>query len=97
LPGDEIPVGRLVDLFIAAWGAGQWKDMSDPSQPHEARVLRLSIEKALYQLGWRPRWSVAEAVQKTALWYRRSCRNHDTAMLDACIKDIDCYEEGSPR
>jgi CDP-glucose 4,6-dehydratase len=95
LPGDDIPVGRLVDLFIAAWGAGQWKDISDASQPHEAQVLRLNIDKSLYQLGWCPRWSAAEAVQRTALWYRHWSSNRGAAMRGACLDDIDRYEEGS--
>jgi len=95
LPGDEIPVGRLVELFIAAWGAGQWKDMSDASQPHEARVLRLSIEKSLYQLGWRPRWNVAEALRRTADWHRRFCCDRLSNMREACLADIEAYEHAT--
>jgi CDP-glucose 4,6-dehydratase len=91
LPGDEIPVSRLVDSFVAAWGDGQWKDVSDPSQPHEAQVLRLGIEKSLYQLDWRPRWSVAEAVQRTAAWYRRFYRDRPSNMREACLADIAAY------
>jgi CDP-glucose 4,6-dehydratase len=71
LPGEEIPVCRLVEGFVEAWGTGSWQDVSDPRQPHEAGVLRLCIDKALHQLGWRPRWSVAEAVRRTAEWFRR--------------------------
>ena len=55
-------------------GRGSWIDASDADQPHEAGVLRLNIDKALHQLGWRPRWNVAEAVRRTAAWYRRFLR-----------------------
>ena len=92
LPGDDTPVGRLVDSFLAAWGEGQWKDMSDPGQPHEAQVLRLGIDKALYELGWHPRWSVAEAVQHTAAWYRRFYHDRPSSMREACLADIAAYE-----
>ena len=70
-PGEEIPVGQLVELFVQAWGSGAWQDVSDPNQLHEAGVLRLCIDKALHQLGWRPRWNVAEAIRRTADWFRR--------------------------
>lgn len=92
LSGDDTPVGKLVDSFVAAWGGGEWKDMSDSSQPHEAQVLRLGIDKALYQLGWHPRWSVAEAVRHTAAWYRRFYRDRPANMRDACLADIAAYE-----
>ncbi|MEI8371974.1 MAG: CDP-glucose 4,6-dehydratase [Planctomycetota bacterium] len=71
VPGEEIPVGQLVELFVQAWGSGAWQDVSDPNQLHEAGVLRLCIDKSLHQLGWRPRWSVAEAIRRTAEWFRR--------------------------
>jgi CDP-glucose 4,6-dehydratase len=92
IPGDEIPVCRLVDLFIEAWGSGSWKDVSDPSHPHEAAALRLNIDKALHQLGWRPRWAVAEAVRRTAAWFRRFYYEPSGTMIAACRQDIDEHE-----
>jgi CDP-glucose 4,6-dehydratase len=74
-PGEEISVAQLVELFVQAWGSGTWRDVSDPKEPHEAAVLRLCIDKALHQLGWRPRWCVAEAVRRTAEWFRRFYEN----------------------
>ena len=74
-PGEEIPVSQLVELFVQAWGSGAWQDVSDLDQPHEAGVLRLCIDKALHRLAWRPRWSVAEAVRRTAEWFRRFYAN----------------------
>jgi CDP-glucose 4,6-dehydratase len=56
LPGNEIPVREVVDLFIQAWGSGSWIDVGDPNAPHEAGILRLSIDKALWNLGWNPGW-----------------------------------------
>ena len=91
IPGDEIPVCRLVEQFIAAWGEGRWSDVSDPSQPHEAAALRLSIDKALHQLSWRPQWSVAEAVRRTAAWFRRFYGKPAADMLAACREDIEAY------
>ena len=91
-PGEEIPVAQLVELFVRAWGEGAWQDVSDPQAPHEAGALRLCIDKAVDQLAWRPRWSVAEAVRRTAEWYRRFYASPSPDALAACRQDIEAYE-----
>ncbi len=93
LPGEELSVGQLAERFIQAWGAGSWSDVSDPNQPHEAGVLRLSIDKAIHHLPWRPRWGVAEAVRRTAEWFRRFYAGPAPDALAACRQDIDEYEK----
>jgi CDP-glucose 4,6-dehydratase len=95
-PGEEIAVGPLVELFIAAWGSGSWQDASDPGQPHEAHTLRLCIDKALHQLDWRPRWGVAEAVCRTAAWYRRYRESESSGMRGACLDDLAAFEAVCP-
>lgn len=71
LPGNELPVRQVVQRFFAQWGDGSWIDESDENQPHEATILRLAIDKALWELDWRPCWAVEEALRRTAQWYRR--------------------------
>ncbi len=107
VPGEEIPVSRLVELFIQAWGDDRvpgpghavrrvvgcaWQDVSDPNAPHEAGVLRLCTDKALHQLAWRPRWNVAEAVRRAAQWYRRFYASSSPDARAACRQDIEAYE-----
>ncbi len=94
-PGEEIPVSQLVELFIQVWGGGAWQDVSDPGQPHEAGVLRLCIDKALHQLQWRPRWSVVEAVRRTAEWFRRFYATPTPDGLATCREDIEAYQSPS--
>jgi CDP-glucose 4,6-dehydratase len=89
---DAVTVRELVEAFLAEWGGGTWQDVSDPQQPHEAHTLRLSIDKALAALGWRPRWGVAEAVRRTAAWYRLYHRGSRLDMLGTCHSDIEAYE-----
>lgn len=90
--GSEMPVGKLADAFVKAWGEGEWVDQSTPNQPHEASILRLSIEKAGWLLGWRPRWTCEEMVEKTARWYRSVlCEGGDARK--ACEADIGEYEK----
>jgi len=92
LPGEEVSVRELVDRFLAVWGEGSWQDAGNPSEPHEAGVLRLAIDKALAQLGWRPRWSLAECVERTAAWYRSFRDGTVTSMRRACEADVAAYE-----
>jgi CDP-glucose 4,6-dehydratase len=93
VPGTELPVGKLADAFVKAWGKGKWVGRSSAGQLHEASILRLSIEKAGWELGWRPRWTCDEMVDKTAAWYRRVlCEGADARM--ACMNDIAAYGDG---
>jgi CDP-glucose 4,6-dehydratase len=70
LPGNELPVREMAELFLRYWPGGRLVDASDSSQPHEAHILRLSIDQAMWRLGWKPRWDVAQAVAATARWYQ---------------------------
>jgi CDP-glucose 4,6-dehydratase len=96
LPGDDVPVSRLTGLLIEAWGDGSWVDARQGEQPHEASVLRLNIDKAVSELGWTPRWSLPEAVQRTARWYSHHARTGE-CMRDACLADIDDYARSPDR
>ena len=92
---ESATVSALVELFIKAWGSGSWRDASTGEQPPEAKLLHLNIDKAVTVLGWRPRWSIAEAVRRTALWYRRFYEQRPRApgaMRDHCLADIGDYE-----
>jgi CDP-glucose 4,6-dehydratase len=91
LPGNELPVRRIVELFLQEWGGGSWEDVSDPSQLHEAHILRLAIDKALWLLDWKPRWTVREAIRQTARWYRRYLEAPDT-MRELSLEQIRAYE-----
>lgn len=69
-PGNEIPVQEVVDNFIRHWGFGESIDESDADAPAEANILRLCIDKAIWNLKWRPLWNVHQTLEKTAQWYR---------------------------
>ena len=52
------------------------KDVSDKNQPHEAGILRLSIDKATWSLGWRPGLGFADdGASRTAGWYKTFYQN----------------------
>ena len=92
MPGNELPVREVVEHFIACWGSGQYIDASDPNQPPEANILRLCIDKAIWKLRWRPRWSVYESLERTAVWYRGYLQDPDS-IRSVSLAQINEYEE----
>jgi CDP-glucose 4,6-dehydratase len=94
---ENVTVGELADLFVAAWGGGSWVDESHGHHPAEARTLRLCIDKTISDLGWRPRWAVREAVARSARWYKThyDCQGQPGSaerMQEATLADIADYE-----
>jgi CDP-glucose 4,6-dehydratase len=41
----------------------------EPSKEHEAGLLTLDSGQAQRELGWRPRWGIETALDKTLEWY----------------------------
>ena len=72
MPEDHLQVSALAETAIEIWGQGEWKDISDPSAPHEAGLLQLDISLARQELGWTPRLDAREAIRYTLEWYRQS-------------------------
>ena len=67
---DCFQTGALVDLFVRKWGDGlEWINQSDGG-PHEARFLKLDCSKLKTTFGWKPRWNLETAVEKTVEWTR---------------------------
>jgi CDP-glucose 4,6-dehydratase len=90
--GSELPVRQIVELFLREWGEGSWEDASSSDQPHESTILRLAIDKALWQLKWRPQWSVEEALRQTARWYRQYFKDNGS-MRHFSLDQIEAYED----
>ncbi len=91
--GDIWPVARLADAFCSAWGPQAcWRDEHDPAAQAETGFLSLCIDKAVRQMGWRPRWTTARAVAETAGWYKASGMPGFRAGK-ACEQNLSDYEE----
>jgi len=71
LPKDHLTVKQLVKIAIKNWGNGEWKDISDPDQLHEAGLLKLDISKAKKDLNWRPKLNSEKAIEWTIQWYKQ--------------------------
>ena len=65
---DCVTTGELVNLFCQFWGNGQtWENKSDGG-PHEANFLKLDCSRIKKVLGWKPKWDIIKAVEKTVEW-----------------------------
>ena len=65
---DCVTTGELADIFCRAWGGGARWQAVESDGPHEAHFLKLDCSKLRSTLGWRPRWHIEEAVEKTTEW-----------------------------
>ena len=64
---DCFQTGALVDLFVKHWGDVKWVNRHDGG-PHEANFLKLDCSKLKTTFGWRPRWDLDKAIEKTVQW-----------------------------
>jgi len=63
-------VGDVVRRLAGLWpGAPAWTVAQD-AHPHEAGLLALDSSRARQRLGWRPRWSLQEALARTVQWHQ---------------------------
>lgn len=65
---DCVTTGQLVTMFCELWGDGAvWENQSE-NGPHEANFLKLDCSRIKHVFGWRPRWHIREALDKTVEW-----------------------------
>lgn len=74
---DCIKTGKLVDLFCKKYGEElKWEDKFIGG-PHEANFLKLDCSKIKSIFGWKPRWNVEQAVEKTVEWSKEYFNEKD--------------------
>ena len=86
---DCVTTGDLVDLFCKCWGEeARWKNTAESNAPHEANFLKLDCSKIKSVFGWKPRWHISEAIEKTVEWSRAYLQNDDASgTMDKQIKE----------
>lgn len=90
---DCVNTGDLVDLFCEKWGDGaSWKNVSEANAPHEANFLKLDCSRIKSVLGWKPRWHIADAIEKTVEWSRAYLAGED--IISVMEKQINEYTRG---
>jgi CDP-glucose 4,6-dehydratase len=84
---DNLSVKELTNIAVGMWGKGVVKLSNDTHAPHEARLLKLDISKAIGELKWTPRMRASEAIKRTIQWYRSFYNGSKaTTLVDGDLK-----------
>lgn len=85
-------VGALIERIGGEWPAARAQvDAGAMRGRPEARLLRLSCDKALADLAWRATLTFDETVRFTAEWYRRYYEAGESGMAEFTDQQIDTY------
>lgn len=86
---DCYQTGALVDLFVKHWGENLgWLNQYDGG-PHEANFLKLDCSKLKSTFGWKPRWNLEKAIEKTVEWSKCWVNGEDiSACMDRQIEEF---------
>ncbi len=85
---DNRTVEDVIKSALQTWH-GEYHTSSDQNAPHEAGLLKLSIEKARLQLNWQPKWNFEKAVARTMTWYKRV--HEGASPLEMTLQDLETY------
>jgi CDP-glucose 4,6-dehydratase len=89
---DAWPVQTMVEALADRWGNGASWVRDEQWHPHEARALTRDISTARARLGWAPRWTLAETLDRIVDWQRAWLGGAD--MRTHCLSEIRAYASG---
>ena len=88
-------VSELIDEMKKYWDQVCWNDVSQNQEHlHEAGLLKLNCDKALFDLNWQPTLEFQETVRMTVEWYKHYYQSdNDRDRLDFSINQINEYTQ----
>ena len=91
-------VSTLIDEMSKYWDQIKWNDVSNnKTHVHEAGLLKLNCDKALFSLEWHSTLNFEETVKMTVEWYKFYYQNKNQSMYDFTINQIETYKETAKR
>jgi CDP-glucose 4,6-dehydratase len=88
---DDATVGEVAEIASRLWGEGARVERAiSPQSAHEAGSLRLDSSLARIELGWKPRWSLDQALANTIAWYKASIQGAN--LVNISLDQIRAYE-----
>lgn len=78
-------VWEMAKMMASQFGFDKIEDSSNGSEPHEAELLMLNINKAKSLLNWHPALNFEQAIRLTADWYKRY-KSED--VYEVCLDEI---------
>lgn len=85
---DNRTVEEVIITALKTW-PGSYHAQKDKAAPHEAGLLKLTIDRAQSRLGWHPRWDFETAISKTIEWYKSVHEGKDP--LEMTLNQITEY------
>ena len=87
-------VSQLIDEMSNYWDLVSWNDTSETQQHlHEAGLLKLNCDKALFDLDWKSTLKFKETVRMTVEWYRVYYQNNTHSMYNFTMSQIEEYTQ----
>lgn len=86
----DASVGDVAGALARMWGSDARVSVAPADDLHEARALRLDSSDARSEIGWRPRWSLHEALKQTVLWHHAHRDGADMGKIT--LDQIRLYE-----
>ena len=83
-----VPVWEIGEKLIKYYGSGRLEDKSKKGELHEAKLLVLDITKVRFNFGWKPRWDIDKAIEKTVEWYKEYSNEN---VYELCVKQIEKF------
>ena len=90
------PVSKLINEMSKYWNQIKWNDVSNNKDHiHEAGLLKLNCDKALFDLQWHSALQFEETVKMTVEWYKSYYQNQEQSMYDFTIAQIESYTKAA--
>jgi CDP-glucose 4,6-dehydratase len=86
---DAKDVEWITKKICEEWGNGDYYEIDEKPQPHEANYLKLDCSKAKARLDWYPRWDIETAICKIVEWNKLLLADSDMRMV--CLRQIEEY------
>lgn len=85
-------VRELSDEMAKYWSNVRWNDVSrNHEYRHEAGLLKLNCDKALFELRWEPTLMFKDTVRLTVEWYKSFYQRNEASMHDFTVAQIEEY------
>jgi CDP-glucose 4,6-dehydratase len=89
-------VNILINEMSKYWDKIKWNDVSEnEGHVHEAGLLKLNCDKALFDLEWHSTLQFEEVVKMTVEWYKVYYQNPKKSMFDLTIGQIESYTKAA--
>ena len=87
----DATVREIAEATASLWAEGARVECAlSAENSHEAGLLRLDSTLARTELGWKPRWSLDQALAQTVAWYQAWTRGADMAAIS--LDQIRAYQ-----